>query len=193
MTRRTSTLAILAILAAPGVATAQNQYRARTAVVLGGPGAGQEAPRFSLRWAGKEGVGPMDQTFNLEEARGKTVVLAFYPRDFTEKCTVQMRSFAERYSEIFGPKAVVVGIGEDPVETHAKWAASLSLPFRLLSDPDQKVAQAYGSKDRGGNSRRTVYVVASDGTVRYRDMYFDPLDEGSYDRLGEAVRGAERR
>ena len=98
-------------------------------------------PRFHAAWANKDGVGPADPPYQLWRDRGKTVVLAFYPRDFTSGCTAEMQTFAEQYDSLFGPEVVVVGISTDSVETHTRFAASLDLPFRLLSDPGQKVAR----------------------------------------------------
>jgi peroxiredoxin Q/BCP len=100
--------------------------------------------------------------------------------------------FRDRYDELFGPEAVVFGVSVDPVDKHQRFAAKLDLPFRLLSDPDQKVAAAYGSKDTGGINRRTVYVIGRDGKVAWRDLHFNANAQASYDELGRAVRAALR-
>ena len=116
------------------------------------------------------------------------MVLAFYPRDFTNSSTTEMRTFAEQYDSLFGSEVVVVGISTDPLETHSRFAASLDLPFRLLSDPTQEVARRYASNDRSGYLRRTVYVVGPDGKVQYRNLRFNVLDPKHYAELGAAVR-----
>jgi peroxiredoxin Q/BCP len=159
-----------------------------TAVMVSGPAAGRRAPTFRLPWAGRDGVGPSDQPYDLSLDRGKTVVLAFFPRDFTSGCTAEMKTFAEQYDSLFGPDVVVVGISVDSLATHSRFAASLNLPFRLLSDPTQEVARRYASKDRSGYMRRTVYVVGPDGMVRYRNVRFNALDPNHYAELGAAVR-----
>jgi thioredoxin-dependent peroxiredoxin len=159
-----------------------------TAVMLSGPDVGRQAPTFRLPWANKDGVGPADQPYDLALDRGKTVVLAFYPRDFTSGSTAEMRTFAEQYDSLFGAEVVVVGISTDPLETHSRFAASLDLPFRLLSDPMQEVARRYASNDRSGYLRRTVYVVGPDGKVQYRNLRFNALDPKHYADLGAAVR-----
>jgi peroxiredoxin Q/BCP len=160
-----------------------------TAVVVSGPDVGRQAPDFTLPWAGKDGIGPADAGYQLWGDRGKTVVIAFYPRDFTTGCTAEMRTFAEQYDSLFGPEVVVVGISTDSVETHARFASSLNLPFRLLSDPDQKVAAKYGSRGEG-YARRTVYVVGPKGDVTYRNLHFNSLDPKHYEALAGAVRSA---
>lgn len=159
-----------------------------TVVLLGGPDVGRRAPDFSLPWASKSGISPIEAPYQLASDRGKTVVVAFYPRDFTKGCTAQMRTFAEQYDSLFGPDVVLVGISTDSLETHQRFAASLNLPFRLLSDPDQRVSKQYASKDRGGYNRRTVYVIGPDGKVKFRNMRFNALDPSAYAELREAIK-----
>jgi peroxiredoxin Q/BCP len=184
-------LAIAALVAGAPVAMAQNESKPIT--VIGGPDVGRRAPDFSLPWANKDGVGPVEAPYQLASDRGKTVVVAFYPKDFTKGCTAQMRTFAEQYDSLFGPDVVLVGISSDSVQTHSRWAASLGIPFRLLSDPDQRVSKQYSSKDADGYNRRTVYVVGPDGKVKFRNMRFNALDPKDYDELRAAVRSSARR
>ena len=126
----------------------------------------------------------------LRRQGGKVTVLAFYPKDFTSGCTAEMRTFTDRYDDLFGGDVVVVGISADSLESHRQFAASVGAPFRLLSDPSQRVAARYGSKGDNGYNRRTVYVIDARGRVAYRDMRFGALDPKSYDRLKAAVRSA---
>ena len=159
-----------------------------TAVIVGGPDVGRQAPTFRLPWANSDGVGPADQPYDLSLDRGKTVVLAFYPKDFTSGCTAELKTFAQQYDSLFGPEVVVVGISIDSLPTHVRFATSLGFPFRLLSDPKQEVARRYASSDRSGYMRRTVYVVGPDGKVQYRNTRFNALDPAHYTELGTAVR-----
>jgi peroxiredoxin Q/BCP len=183
-------VAIAALVAGAPVVVAQNESKPIT--VVGGPDVGRRAPDFSLPWANKDGVGPVEAPYQLASDRGKTVVVAFYPKDFTKGCTAQMRTFAEQYDSLFGPDVVLVGISSDSVQTHSRWAASLGIPFRLLSDPDQRVSKQYSSKDADGYNRRTVYVVGPDGKVKFRNMRFNALDPKDYDELRAAVRSSAR-
>jgi peroxiredoxin Q/BCP len=178
--------------AAVSDASAQKGTGKVTAVLRGGPEVGQRAPDFSLPWANREGVGPIESPYQLASDRGKTIVVAFYPKDFTQGCTAEMRTFAQQYDHLFGPDVVLVGISSDSVQTHSRFAASLSLPFRLLSDPEQRVSKQYASKDSDGYNRRTVYVVGPDGKVKYRNMKFNALDPKDYDELRSAVRSSSR-
>jgi peroxiredoxin Q/BCP len=161
-----------------------------TVVIVGGPREGAKAPEFSLPWANREAVGPSESPYELWRDRGKTVVVAFYPSDFTKGCTAELQTFADQYDTLFGPDVVVVGISADSLESHRRFAASLDLPFRLLSDPDQQVARKYGSKGDGGRPRRTIFVVGPDGRVKYRNLHFNALDPKHYTELGSAVQAA---
>jgi len=181
---------LLAGLAAPLGAQEAKPASAPTAVLVSGPQVGRRAPDFTLPWANKEGVGPADNAYQLWRDLGKTVVLAFYPKDFTSGCTAEMQTFTEQYDSLFGPDVVVVGINADSLETHQRFAARLGLPFRLLTDPDLKVARKYGSYDGAGRPRRTVYVIGPDGRVRYRNLRFNAMDPKDYRALGAAVREA---
>jgi thioredoxin-dependent peroxiredoxin len=169
-------------------ASAQAKSEKVKAVLLGGPDVGRRAPDFSLPWATKDGVGPIESPYQLASDRGKTVVVAFYPRDFTSGCTAEMRTFGEQYDSLFGPDVVLVAISTDSVVTHGRFAKSLNLPFRLLSDPDQRVSKQYASKDQGGYNRRTVYVIGADGKVKFRNMRFNALDPRDYAELRQAIR-----
>jgi thioredoxin-dependent peroxiredoxin len=185
-------LAASLLLGVPAAA-AQNEAGKIRAILESGPDVGQRAPDFSLPWANREGVGPIESPYQLAGDRGKTVVVAFYPRDFTKGCTAQMQTFAEQYDSLFGPDVVLVGISTDSVETHRRFAASLGLPFRLLSDPDQRISKLYASKDPNGYNRRAVYIVGPDGRVRFRNLRFNALDPKDYAELRAAVRSSTRK
>lgn len=171
-------------------AAAQAADRTPTAVLVSGPREGAKAPEFSLSWANKETTGTPDSPYELWRDRGKTVVLAFYPSDFTKGCTAEMQTFADQYDTLFGPDVVVLGVSSDSLDSHKRFASSLDLPFRLLSDPDQKVARKYGSNGDGGRSKRTVFVIGPDGRVKYRNLKFNALDPKDYSALGSAVQAA---
>ncbi len=189
---RLRTLGLAGCLLAAHVSglSAQAAEGGPTAVIVGGPQEGAKAPEFSLPWANRDAVGPSEDPYELWRDRGKTVVLAFYPSDFTKGCTAELQTFADQYDTLFGADVVVLGISADSLESHRRFAASLDLPFRLLSDPDQQVAHKYGSKGDGGRPRRTVFVVGPDGRVKYRNLQFNALDPKAYTELGSAVQAS---
>lgn len=179
------------VLALPLSAQGRDSTTGRpSAVLVTGPREGDRAPDFLLPWATRDTVVGTEPWFGLSGQRGKVVVLAFYPKAFTPGCTAEMRTFADQYAELFGDDVVVVGISADSLETQQRFAASLGLPFRLLSDRDQKVSKLYGSADRVGYNRRTVYVIDRTGRVAYTDLRFRALEPDSYRDLDRAVAAA---
>ncbi len=182
--------------AAASPAAAQDSAAAKgppTAIAVSGPEPGRTAPDFTAPWADRNGIGPDDAPFSLAALKGQVVVLAFYPQDFTSGCTAEMRTFADQYETLIGD-AVLVGISIDSLDTHVRFAESLGLPFRLLSDPHQRIAAKYGAKGSGTQMRRVVYVIGRNGKVSWREMRFGATDPTAYTRLQAAIadaRGAQ--
>lgn len=188
----TQLLAAAALTAVMALPVSAQSKGGPVATVIGGPEVGQMAPDFRLPWATRDSIGGVDSDFMLKNHRGKTVVVAFYPKDFTSGCTAEMQQFTDRYSEIFGDDVVLVGISIDSVESHQRFAQSLGMPFQLLSDPNQVVSKRYGSAGSNGYNRRTVFVVNPEGRVTYRNLQFGALDPKAYDALKQAVARARQ-
>jgi peroxiredoxin Q/BCP len=156
---------------------------------MGGPTLGGEAPQFTLQWATRDTTSEDSYSYNLSRDRGKVVVLTFYTQDFTPSATVQLGRIRDRAAG-WGPDVVVLAASIDPPARHRRFASNLGLPFRLLSDPDQEVARAYGVRGSNGQPRRSVFVIGPDGVVKYRDLKFDPSNDASYAKLDAAVAAA---
>ena len=125
---------------------------------------GSEAPDFSLPWTG-------EGEFRLSEHRGKWVILAFYPGDFTPTCTKQFCNYRDGREDLDQLDAEVVGISPQDVESHEKFITEHGLTVPLAADTDLDVAGAYGVKAPGGKFvRRSVFIVDPEGTVRYRKV-----------------------
>ena len=101
------------------------------------PLAGSAAPDFALLDDGGQPV-------RLSDYRGQRVIIYFYPKDMTPGCTTQACGFRDNYPVIAERNATVLGISPDDVNSHLKFKSKYNLPFRLLSDPDHKVAELYG-------------------------------------------------
>lgn len=156
------------------------------------PRVGRKAPPIVLRYATAQAVGAADQPFELGKELGHVVVIAFYPGDFTPGCTAEWRTFRERADSLFGGGVVVVGVSQDSLSSHQRFAQELELPFKLLSDPDLAVARRYGATN-GKLVRRVLVVVGRDGRVRYVDSQFAALDPESYVHLAAAIAAAKER
>ena len=130
------------------------------------PAIGTVAPAVKLK--NQDGV-----AVSLEQFRGRTVVLYFYPKDETPGCTKEACAFRDEFAEIKKKGAVILGVSPDPVEKHAKFAAKHELPFDLLSDENHKVADRYGvwvEKSMYGKKfmgmERSTFVIDSCGNLK---------------------------
>jgi peroxiredoxin Q/BCP len=106
-------------------------------------------------------------------ARGKNLVVYFYPRDNTAGCTSEAQSFRDSYAAFKKADADIVGISTDSLASHEKFKAKFKLPFSLLSDEDKTVSQLfevyrekslYGKKYMG--IERSTFLIDAKGILR---------------------------
>ncbi len=132
----------------------------------------QEAPDFELPSSEVADAkdGKPGKKIKLSALRGKPVVLAFYPLDFSPTCTTENVCFRDDLSSFGELGAQVLGISVDSVWTHRAFADKLALPFPLLADfqPRGAVAEKYGlfNAERGITKRATV-IVDKNGKVAF--------------------------
>lgn len=108
-----------------------------------------------------------------EDLRGAPLVVFFYPKDESAGCTREACTFRDVYHEFVDAGARVVGISNDPVESHRNFANHHELPYPLLSDETGAVARAYGvGKMFGLIPQRVTFVLDANGVVvrRYESM-----------------------
>jgi peroxiredoxin len=141
-----------------------------TARAAGGPlEAGTVAPDFTLH-------STPDQTVSLHDFRGRPVILAFYPADWSPVCGDQMVLYNEILPEFQRHGAELLGISVDGAWCHLAFAQQRRLHFPLLADfePKGAVAQQYGVyRDGDGTSERALFVIDGDGIVRW--SYLSPI------------------
>ena len=124
---------------------------------------GSQIPQFSLT----------DQHGNIFDTRKeigrKNLVIYFYPKDDTPGCTREACSFRDQFEDFTDLGAEVVGISADSVESHRQFAEKHRLPFRLLSDPENKARKAFGvpADMLGLLPGRVTYIVDKVGTVQH--------------------------
>jgi glutaredoxin-dependent peroxiredoxin len=174
--------------AAPTGAGRPPQVTGSAAVTVKAPvgiNVGEVAPDFKLPYATKEKIfSRPEEQMSLSSLRGKTVVLAFYPADWSGGCTAEVCTFRDSFMDLGRLNAVVLGISGDYVFSHHEWAKHHNLPFALLSDHDHKVAKAYNSyMEQYGMNKRTVFVIDKDGFVRYANLAFKANEKKDYDAL----------
>ena len=126
----------------------------------------QPAPEFELPATGSK-------AFRLADARGRNVVLYFYPKDNTPGCTTEGLQFRDLHSEFLKRDCHVYGISRDSLKSHESFRTKMGFPFDLLSDADEtacklfdviKMKSMYGKKVRG--IERSTFVIDSTGVMR---------------------------
>jgi peroxiredoxin len=131
--------------------------------------AGTPAPKFSLH------VTP-DQKLSLSELRGRPVILAFYPADWSPVCGDQMALYNEILPEFKKNGAELLGISVDGVWCHDAFAKDRHLHFPLMADfePKGAVARAYAAyREEEGTSERALFVIDKNGVITW--SYLSPV------------------
>jgi peroxiredoxin len=130
---------------------------------------GTPAPEFTLH------VTP-DQSLSLRELRGRPVILAFYPADWSPVCGDQMALYNEILPEFQKYGAELLGISVDGVWCHEAFAEDRHLHFPLLADfePKGAVAQTYGVyRKSDGICERALFVIDKNGVITW--SYVSPV------------------
>jgi peroxiredoxin len=124
---------------------------------------GTRAPDFDL-------ASTPDQKVSLEDFRGRPVILAFYPEDWSPVCSDQMALYQAVLPEFRRFDAELMGISVDSAWSHLAFAKDRNLHFPLLADfePKGHVARAYQVyRSKDGTSERALYVIDAGGVVRW--------------------------
>jgi peroxiredoxin Q/BCP len=128
--------------------------------------AGSPAPEFSL-------PDENEQVHHLNDYRGQTVLLYFYPKDDTPGCTTEACNFRDDYSAYVEAGVVILGVSPDSPKKHTKFKAKYELPFTLLADTDHQVCERYGvwgQKKFMGREyegvHRTTFLIGPDGAIQ---------------------------
>lgn len=131
--------------------------------------AGTPAPDFSL-------PATPDQAVTLSDFRGRPVILAFYPEDWSPVCGDQMALYNEVLSEFRRYDAELLGISVDGAWCHLAFARDRKLAFPLLADfePKGRVARLYGVyREAQGVTERALFVIDAAGIIRW--SYISPV------------------
>lgn len=131
--------------------------------------AGTAAPDFTLNCT-------PDQTVSLSELRGRRVILAFYPADWSPVCGDQMALYNQILPEFRRLGAELLGISVDGVWCHSAFANDRHLHFPLLADfePKGAMARAYGAyHEPSGVTERALFVIDEEGTIVW--SYLSPM------------------
>ncbi len=128
---------------------------------------GKKVPAFSATQS--DGT-----TFKLGDARGKHLVLYFYPKDMTPGCTTESQDFRDLRAAFRKAQTEILGISRDSIASHVRFRDKENLPFELLSDTDEKLCKLfdvikeknmYGKKVMG--IERSTFLIDAAGVLRH--------------------------
>jgi len=129
---------------------------------------GDVAPEFTL-------FATPDQRISLQEFKGRNVILAFYPADWSPVCSDQMALYNEMIKYFKKFDADIFGISVDSKWCHLAFEQSRNLHFPLLADfePKGEVSKQYGVyNEEEGESKRALFVIDKEGVIAW--SYLSP-------------------
>ena len=173
VTRHSSSLLAL------GIGLTTLLAKSQQAFALGGtlPELNTPAPDFNLAGVAPSKPGQASAAvgtqLQLADFSRQWLVLYFYPRDFTEGCTIEARGFQQDLGLFHKAGAEVLGISADNPDSHAEFCGSEGLAYPLLSDPGGSVSKSYGSWIAPFSQRHT-FLIDPDGILRARFVAVRP-------------------
>src|SRR3954453_14760131 len=136
---------------------------------------GTPAPDFEL-------YATPDQRLRLSDLKGKKVILAFYPADWSPVCGDQMALYNESRKYFLEYRAEIIGISVDHAWCHHAFIQNRNLHFPLLSDFEPKgfVSKQYGAYHfENGQSHRALFVIDESGVIRWSELSPDSINPGT--------------
>ncbi len=111
---------------------------------------------------------------NLDDYRGKWLILYFYPKDATSGCTLEGQDFRDNYAAFLACNAVVMGVSRDSLKSHENFKAKQQFPFELISDEDERLCQLFAvikMKSMYGKQflgiERSTFIIDPEGVVKH--------------------------
>lgn len=145
---------------------------------------GKEAPEFEAEAFHEEKV----EKIKLSSLRGKWVVLAFYPADFTFVCPTELGELADHYEEFKKVGAEILSVSTDTAFVHKAWHDNSEtikkIKYPMVADPTRKICSDYGTliEDEGVSLRCTV-IVDPDGVVKSYDVHDNSIGRSASEIL----------
>ena len=137
------------------------------------PEIGDVAPNFHL-----EGINKTinsKKIWDLNDFKGKWIVLYFYPKDFTAGCTLEAKGFSDLKKTFSKYNAEIIGISADNQDTHESFCSEKSINYTLLSDPKGITSEKYGSWIPPFSDRNT-FLISPEGIISYRWISVLPIN-----------------
>lgn len=131
---------------------------------------------------------------SLKEFKGQKIVLAFFVGAFTSTCTMEACAFRDSMDRLIDLEAQVIGISVNDPFSNKAFAEKNRLPFPVLSDYNREAIKAYGLEmpNFGGLmgytvAKRSVFILDSEGIVRYAWVSNNPAVEPNYAEIEKAL------
>lgn len=123
-----------------------------------------------------------DQKLKLSDLKGRRVILAFYPADWSPVCSDQMALYNETLRLFHQHRAELIGISVDSKWCHMAFEQSRNLHFPLLADfePKGAVSKLYGAYNEAeGESKRALFVIDENGIIQWSYLSPDGINPGA--------------
>ncbi len=133
---------------------------------------GKKAPDFLLYGFNKNNS--KKREWSLDDYSGKWLIIYFYPKDFSNGCTLQAKGFQDNLSIYKKLNCSIVGISADNEEDHESFCTSANLGYTLLSDIDGKISKLYDSWLEP-YSKRNTFMISPEGIVVFKWIGVRPI------------------
>ncbi len=135
---------------------------------------GEEIPNYTLKAYHKDKI----QDISLKDARGKWLILFFYPADFTFVCPTELEEMAKLYKDFVKEDAEVMSISTDTHWVHKAWhndsEAIKKIEFPMLADPTGSLSRAFGVYiEEEGVDLRGSFIIDPDGVIQAMEVHAD--------------------
>lgn len=122
-----------------------------------------------------------DKSISLSDFKGKNVVLAFYPADWSPVCTDELSLYNQSTKLFEKNNTVILGISVDSKWSHLAFSQARNIHFNLLSDfePKGAVSRLYGAyNEENGYSKRALYLIDKNGLIAWSYLSPDDVNPG---------------
>ena len=125
---------------------------------------------------------------SLSDYKGKWLILAFYPADFTFICPTELEELAENYDEFTGLNAEVLSVSTDTAYVHKAWhdhsPAIGKVRFPMVADPTGRLCRAFGTYiEEEGVSLRATFIVDPDGVLKAVEIHDNSIGRSAKEIL----------
>ena len=150
----------------------------------GTPIIGQEAPKFEAEAYHEDQI----KKINLEEYKGKWVILFFYPADFTFVCPTELGDVADHYAELQKLNAEVLSVSTDTVFVHKAWHEESEtikkIKFPMVADPTGNITRSYGVMiEEEGLALRGTFIIDPEGNLKTIEVHDNGIGRSSAELL----------